>query len=235
MIKLITFDLDDTLWPIHAVIKNASIEMQRWLDENYPAISQHYSSNQLFTLRTELIKQHPQLSGDLTQLRKKTLYQAAFHSGFSESQAFDISEQAFNVFFSERNKVTLFPHALTTLQTLNEKFSLIAISNGNADLSVIGIKDLFMEHFKAEAGKPAKPDPTMFHMALEFAEVNAEECVHVGDSFECDIQIAHQLGFKAVYVDILNQNHREAMKLADASINSLKELPNIIQSLNNKS
>ena len=38
MIKAITFDLDDTLWPILPVIIEAEKITKRWLIKNYPPL-----------------------------------------------------------------------------------------------------------------------------------------------------------------------------------------------------
>ena len=37
-IKAITFDLDDTLWPLMPVILKAEKDTNKWLIENYPGV-----------------------------------------------------------------------------------------------------------------------------------------------------------------------------------------------------
>ena len=47
MIKCITFDLDDTLWKIEPVITKAEIFFQKWLDANYPEVSEKFNIESL--------------------------------------------------------------------------------------------------------------------------------------------------------------------------------------------
>lgn len=231
MIKLITFDLDETLWPIHQVITHASQVFQKWLDQYYPVISENFSNEALFDLRKKLIYERPELAGDLTQLRKDTICQAAIESGINQTEALALSEQAFKVFFDERNKVTLFPGAIDMLETLSNDYNLVAISNGNADLDVIGIKQYFAAHLKAGKGTPAKPHPQMFEQALAFANAKPTETIHIGDDFECDIQAANQLGIKTLYADLMKHQNPKCLALADGSFQSLNEIAACIKEI----
>ncbi len=224
MIKLITFDLDDTLWPIHDVIRKANKKQMEWFKEHCPELL----TQDFMAIRTELVERHPKQAGDLTWLRKAASKQAALNVGLSEERAGEIAEESFAVMLKERNKVTLFEGALDCLESLSKFYKLIALSNGNADLNTIGIRHLFTEHFKAQGDIPAKPDPTMFNLALEHAGVSASEAVHIGDDLTCDIEAAKALGFKTIYSDLLNRQDAKSTEAADLTLTDFKELDDLI-------
>ncbi|MEK6875109.1 MAG: HAD family hydrolase [Nanoarchaeota archaeon] len=52
----------------------------------------------------------------------------------------------------------------------------------------------------------AKPDPLIFHLALERLDINPEEAVMAGDSMKRDIIPAQQLGMKTIKIDRTKQN-----------------------------
>ena len=60
-------------------------------------------------------------------------------------------------------------------------YRLFAISNGNADLAVIGLAQYFEASLTARDAGMLKPDPRIFAMLLDRAGLRADEAVHVGD------------------------------------------------------
>jgi len=134
--------------------------------------------------------------------------------------------------FKESNKVDLFPDTIKVLDKLSKLYPLIALSNGNADLKVIGIDQYFIAHYTpVDAGAP-KPEPEIFQLALSKANVQANECIHIGDDLVCDIQGAKTLGMSNIFANTLKKHSPESEALADATIQYIKELPAIIESLN---
>ncbi|HXT11726.1 MAG TPA: HAD-IA family hydrolase [Candidatus Angelobacter sp.] len=72
----------------------------------------------------------------------------------------------------------------------------------------------------------AKPSPAIFERAALKLGLPAREILHVGDSWEMDVQGARAAGFQAVQI------HRAAGNKPEDSIQSLIELPEKIKSLN---
>ena len=216
---------------VDAVIERATERKFQWLSEHYPVMTEKLSGQDFIDIRNELISHHPELLIDLSELRIRSIEAAAIHTGFSGKEARTLAEQAFEVFIAERNDVELFPHAEACLAQLSKRYTLIALTNGNADLAAIGIDHYFTAHYKPMDAGAAKPDPAMFEKALRTANVSAANSVHVGDDLVCDIEAAKQLGMKVIFSNILDKNSPESEALADASIGSLKELPALIDSL----
>ena len=231
MIKLLTFDLDNTLWPVDQVIERAIEIKFKWLKANYPVITEKISSQRFLAIRDQLLKKHPQLLADLTLLRTLTIEHAALEAGISSAEAKTLARKAFDIFFEERNKVQLFPNAQNMLETLSKSYHLIALTNGNADLNIIGLDHYFHAHYKPiDVGKP-KPEPEMFQLALKKLNLKAEQSIHIGDDFICDVQAAKQLGMKSIWANILKLEHPECEQEADATVTCLSELPKAIESL----
>ena len=77
----------------------------------------------------------------------------------------------------------------------------------------------------------SKPDPAIFHMALEQAGCSAEDAVMIGDRLDNDIRPAKALGFRAVR--ILQgpgrfQQPRDDAELPDATVADLVELADLL-------
>ena len=68
--KAITFDLDDTLWPILPVIIRAEEETNAWLKNNYPAVKKIMDTSEILHIRTEILNKYPEFKNDLSKLRE---------------------------------------------------------------------------------------------------------------------------------------------------------------------
>ena len=72
-IKAITFDLDDTLWPLLPVILKAEKDTNKWLIEHYPGVENLLKSDEVKEIRDSLISQESKLVYQLSKLRELTL------------------------------------------------------------------------------------------------------------------------------------------------------------------
>ena len=82
----------------------------------------------------------------------------------------------------------------------------------------------------SEDARGYKPDPALFRAALELSGVAAAEVVHVGDSWESDVQGAIGAGIVPVWLDrsgAAGSTHREGV----ARITDLRELPRCVEAL----
>ena len=223
MIKAITFDLDDTLWDIWPVVERAEALLHDWLAARYPRIPERFTPLELRELSSEASAARPDLAHDRTWLRKAALQLAAEQAGYAE---FDV-ESAFAVFFIARNAVEPFAEVRPTLQRLGRRYRLASLSNGNADLRLIGLDDLFVFSLNAIDIGAAKPDLPMFTEACRRLAARADEIVHVGDDPEHDVFGAAQAGFRTVWV---NRTGREwpGGPRAEAEIAALDELEAVL-------
>ena len=223
MIKALTFDLDDTLWEVWPVVEHAEQLLYEWLAGYYPRIATRFTSLELRELCNEIAADQPTIAHDRTRLRKEALQLAARRAGYSE---FDV-EAAFAVFFAARNAVELFAEVRPTLKRLARRYTLASLSNGNADLRLIGLDDVFALSLNAIDVGAAKPEALMFEEACRQLQVLPEQVVHIGDDPIHDVQGGLEAGFRTVWV---NRNGRDwpGGARADAEISNLAELEAVL-------
>jgi FMN hydrolase / 5-amino-6-(5-phospho-D-ribitylamino)uracil phosphatase len=227
-LKLITFDLDNTLWPVDEVIRQADQRCSQWIAERHAEAAAHMSRDTMARIRDQLLRDKPGYLHNLTALRRDALAQGFREAGYCTNEAALLADQAFRVFHDARNEVVFFPGALEVLELLADSYCLGALSNGNADLKKIGIHELFDFHHSAESVGRRKPAPDMFQAALKSAGVNATQAVHVGDHPEEDVHGARQQGFHAVWANLLDQSWPEHLELHPHRIHNLHELSDLV-------
>lgn len=231
-IRLLTFDLDNTLWDIEPQVVKAEQCMYQWLAQAHPATASLYSLDDIRLYQQQLAQSIPDLAFRLTALRKETLRRVFMQGGATRTQAQQLAELAFAQYFRERNRVQLFAGVESLLSDLSQRYSLVALTNGNADLSMIGIERYFSGYFNAESVNAPKPDPIMFEAALQAANVLPRHALHIGDHPEHDVLGAKRVGMKAVWVNLTRQIWPEQVDVApDAVIEDLAQLPSVIEAL----
>src|SRR5690349_801450 len=169
-IRAICFDLDNTLWDVWPTIMRAEQATYEFLTERYPRIAHRYSIEGLRTERERIAREHSHRSHDFTFIRIATLQACAESVGYTES----VGEEAFQVFFRERNNVSFYRDALPILEQLHTRYRLFSLTNGNADLNAIGIARYFEGRFAARDVGALKPDAAIFRHMLESAGLAAE-------------------------------------------------------------
>lgn len=223
MIKALTFDLDDTLWEIWPVVERAEALLHHWLAVRYPRIVARFTPLELRSLAEEIIAARPNIAHDRTLLRKEALRLAARRAGYRDFDA----ESAFAVFFTARNAVEPFAEVRPTLAQLARRYVLASLSNGNADLRLIGLDHIFTFSLNAIDVGAAKPDPLMFEEACRRLAVRPEQIVHVGDDPEHDVRGAAQTGFRTVWVNRTGRTWPGGLR-ADAEVGHLAELETVL-------
>ena len=198
-IKLITLDLDDTLWPNKKVIVDAENAWLNFILTKFPNLVDDFREESLSRVRVDLVEADPSLKNDLTKFRKEIIRETLLRSGVESVDAIYYSNESFNEFFKIRNKVQLYTDAKKILERLYRKVIIGALSNGNADLEIIGISNFFKFSLSAKDVKSNKPSPPHFIKALELADCEAEEALHIGDCPVNDIGGARNCNFNTIW------------------------------------
>jgi len=193
-VRLITFDLDDTLWPLKATLMAAEQKQYDWLCEHAERITAELSMHDVLERRKFFLQAHPELRGDVTQMRKQSLHDLFRSYDYDEAQSTDMVHSVYEVFYLARSQVSLFDGTEECLVSLRQKYKIAALTNGNADLKIAGIAHLFDDARFATRETPAKPDPAMFHECANCLDVEPQNILHVGDSIETDISGAQRAG-----------------------------------------
>ncbi len=195
-LRAICFDLDNTLWDVDPVIARAEAEMHAWLAAHYPAVTQRYSIEEMRAERRALMQAEPQNAHDLTYVRKATLARQAAAVGYSR----DIAELAFDVFFAARHRVALYDDVKPAIALLAKQFMLATLSNGNADLTRIGIHEWFcVSAISGDIGV-AKPHLRAFRHIADSLDVAPANILYVGDDPYIDVAGARAAGMRTAWI-----------------------------------
>lgn len=197
-LKLITFDLDDTLWNVAPVMRQAEAKLRDWLALHAPRLGP-VPLEQLWAIRRQLLAIEPSLRHRLSTLRQRVLFNALRGAGYSDDQARAIGTEAFAVFLAARHEVELFPEVRPTLEYLASRYQLGVISNGNACVARLGLSEYFQFALSAEQLGIGKPAARPFAVALSKAQVSAQEALHIGDNLQDDVAGALAAGWQAIW------------------------------------
>ena len=226
-ISVITFDLDNTLWDVEPVLIKAEQVQQQWLLQHRPGAVAAFDHEALFEFKKSVWKRHPELLHHVSQMRTQMLYELQIAGGYSEEDAHIGAQQAFDVFLVARHKVVLYEEALGVLEILAQRYTLGALTNGNADIYKTDAADYFDFAFSAEDTGASKPHPAMFRAAIEHTGVAAEQIIHVGDDPEHDIRGARDMGMCTVWVNTQQKAWPDGDR-ADSEIVNLRQLPEAV-------
>lgn len=197
-IRALTLDLDDTLWPVWPAIEQAESVLLLWLREHAAKTARMFpTTNALRALRVEVEKTHPNLRHDLSALRIESIRQALRQAGDDENLAIP----AFEIFFAQRQRVTLYDDALPALEFLAARWPLVAVTNGNADVQRVGIGHFFQDSFNVARTGHAKPDAEIFRCAAQALQLPMSAILHVGDDAALDAAGAQAAGMQAVWLN----------------------------------
>src|SRR5690554_98901 len=174
-IRLVTFDLDDTLWHTAPVIASAEQALQQWLAQRSPQLGL-MTLQRLQQLKEQVLQRMPQIGHSVSMVRFQVLYQAYLDAGVAPEEAALLAEEAFQFFLGERQKVEISPQVRPMLQRLRQQGYLLGtLSNGNADIRRVGLGDCFDFALNADAlgvGKPQDRKSTRLnssHVRISYA------------------------------------------------------------------
>jgi len=227
-IRLITFDLDNTLWDVGRVIGGAETAMYAWLDDQVPEYRQMMDRDTLIGIRTAVIAERPETGHDVSALREEVLYRGILHCGRDDPSARALARSAFETFLTARQQVVFFEHALESLAYLAERYQLAALTNGNANIAKIGLDRYFSFALSSADVSASKPAPDIFHAALDQAGVTPEASIHVGDNLVDDIHGARSVGMHTIWVKLDTESEPDADAPPSEVVEHLSELPGAV-------
>ena len=222
IIKAVTIDLDDTLWPVWPAIERAEKALGKWLSQHAPMTAVLFANASLRDeIRSDVVRTHPELRHNLSAVRLEAIRTALRRS--KENPL--LAEAAFEVFYAERNRVNLFDDAIVSLTFLSARFPVVALSNGNADIERIGIKTYFRASISAQSFGIGKPDARIFHAAAVAADVSPAAVLHIGDDASLDVLGALNAGMQTAWLNRAEAawTHTESPHIAVTSLTQLCE------------
>lgn len=226
-IRTITLDLDDTLWEIHPVIRRAERRLYEWLGEHYPRITEQFEPTDMREVRSQVVAEFSELRHDLTFLRRTVLTRVGAAAGYSD----EFVDDAFAVFDEVRNNVDIFPEVIPALEVLRERYVVIAVTNGNAKLDIVGIDHLFHDFITAADAGAAKPARRIFDVAVAAGGASPSETLHVGDHPEYDVVGARDAGLRTAWVNRDGASWPGDLAAPDVEVAHIGELARLLGAL----
>jgi len=228
MIRVVSFDIDDTLYDFQSASRRAlGFVLQRVRDALGPAADGMDREEMIADLIAQAASM-PNPCVDLPELRRRSFLRTLRRYG-SEDAA--LAAELNHVYLEHRfETIQPFDDAREVLSRLARHYTLCAVSNGEQDLGQLGLDDLFSFVALPRDAGVDKPDPRIFRVAMARASCGPREFVHVGDSETSDVLGAKAAGAYAVW---FNPNKCSALAptRADAEIRTLADLPGVIRGL----
>ena len=226
-VTTLSFDLDDTVWDPRPALLAADKAQWEDLTGRFPHLSEHFTKDRVMGCRKRVIDKSPMIVGDVTALRLEVMEQLLLSLDVPADTAISAAQDAFAAFMAHRNEVVLFPDAIDVLSHLAERFTLIAITNGNADVHKTALGPLFKLAFRADEVGSAKPEAKIFEVAMSAVACASNEMIHIGDSIETDVKGAINAGVTPIWFNA----DRDDNSLGIREVRSLTDLPAAIDSL----
>ena len=219
-VRLICFDLDDTLWPCHPVIRAAEAVCYEWLAEHAPRLVENHSADDLRAHRFATSREHPEIAHDLTEVRLRSL------RALLEDLAYpaEVADRARDVFRAARTRVTPFDDVRDNLTLLRDRYTLVSVTNGNSQIEHTPLYDSFDHSLTAAEVGAAKPHPAIFEAASRRSGEPLSAFLHVGDDPLRDVQAARDIGLMTVWVNRYGADWPAELAPADLEVRDIAEL-----------
>lgn len=220
-IKHVFFDLDHTLWDFD---KNSGLTFQRifsihGIEVELMEFLRHYEPINLKYWK--LYREE--------KVTKPALRYGRLKEAFDALQVHVQDDLIHHLSEDYINNLTTFNHVFDgtdgILKYLQQKYHLHIITNGFEEAQERKMVSSNLKHYfktvtNSEMVGVKKPNPKIFHFALQQAQANPDESVMIGDSLEADIEGAINVGMEAILFDYKNNHSGNQIK----RITDLKDL-----------
>jgi putative hydrolase of the HAD superfamily len=219
-LRLITIDLDETVWPCMPVIRAAEDAVHDWLRRAAPRLAGTHDVARLREHRIGLMQRRPEIAHDITAIRLESLRELLATHG--EDAA--LAEKAVEVFLEARHRVEPFPDVRETLARWRGRYTLVAVTNGNASVDRTPLRGCFDLALNAATVGAMRPDPALFNAALRFAGAAPAEALHAGDDPRLDVAAARATGMRTAWVNRAGAAAPAHVPRPDVEVRTLAEL-----------
>uniref|UniRef100_A0A7S0SEG6 Uncharacterized protein n=1 Tax=Mantoniella antarctica TaxID=81844 RepID=A0A7S0SEG6_9CHLO len=228
-VEVITFDLDDTLWPTMPVVSAANEAFVSFCQERIPGFPDCAGVNEYMKAIRKEREQASEVLGErhyplsFASLRIAGGYRAAVELGCPESDAIAVVSRGYHIAWIPARgaaaKHHLFDGVVESLRNLRQQYPCAAIgtiTNGLGSAEGAGLGEFFDFEISADAlmdemmihGDDArKPATFPFELAMKYARAHStpwsgepSRWVHVGDDLLNDCKAAKVHSFRTVHV-----------------------------------
>jgi putative hydrolase of the HAD superfamily len=193
-------------------------KMVAYFSESFSSQSSfaHLSKNTVFDhqfwwpFRQQALKTNPNLIHHVGEVRLVTYTLGLESLGLNNEAAKQAAKKALDYFVQQRSDFVVPKAVHQLLKRLQQKYPLVAISNGNVDTDKIGLSSYFQYRFhagdlytKPNGGRiqlRQKPHGDMFRAACDKLAIAPKQLLHIGDCGRADIQGAINAGCQTAWI-----------------------------------
>lgn len=225
----IFFDLDRTLWDFDAAAEVAFERLYETYELKKLGIPSAHEFHEVYhPLNEQLWVLYREDKITKEALNRTRFYLPLEHYGIHDTALADRLSTDY-VYWSPRI-VRLIPGTMELLDYLKPKYHLHLVTNGfeevqHTKLSGSGMEPYFETLTVSEEVGVKKPNPEIFHYALEKAHATAKESLVVGDEMAVDIDGARAAGIDQVF---FNPSGHPTQGTSTYEVRSLLEIKKIL-------
>lgn len=217
--KVISFDLDDTLYDNTEVIYRAEVEFSRFLQKKY-SLPDYADYSFWAQCKSRVLTTDRDFDDDVTLLRAYGIMAGMYNLGHE----IELEEalELVDTFVKIRSDIKISDEVMSLLKDLKQHYELVAMSNGNVSLEHLGLDGIFSMNVRPCYKKlKRKPHADMFNHLSESLNVPLREIMHVGDEPYSDVKGAVLANCQCAFLD---RGYAKKLK----GLESISNLPNVV-------
>lgn len=154
------------------------------------------------------------------------------------SPAASLASRCYSLWKTTRlDALGLSPETRSLLKQLRSSYKLLLLTNGVAEVQrekvrAVGCQELFDAIVISGEHAEQKPFPSIFALSFHMLDVEAKDCVMVGDDLDTDIQGGFNAGVRAtVWISSSGRRVPDASVEPDYTIATVLDLPGVLAQL----
>lgn len=232
-IKVLSFDLDNTIYDCQTVLTRAENWFTTFLCERYGLGGKYQSYDYWANVKSKVLHEDMSLEDDVTLLRAQSLVVAFKEIGIPLKGGLGEAIDLVKLFVKKRSDGVVSDDVRSLMSDLKAKYPLISVSNGNLDAKQLEVSSYFETDLRPVRFKfHRKPHQDLFLECAKFKQVQPCEILHIGDDPYTDVLGAVSSGCKCVwlrkgYTGISPDEHFLSV-LPDIEIENILELRQLL-------
>lgn len=223
------FDLDRTLWDFETNSKNALKILYDSLDLKESVKNFYDFLNTYKRINNDLWVEYGRRKITKSELRSKRFELTLQKFNVND---YNLADQLNNGYIDiSPDQTAIFPHAIETLDYLKKSgYNIHVITNGFKEVQHRKINNCGFDKYVdlilcSEDVGFSKPDPRVFHYAMDSVNAKPNKSVMIGDDLHVDYYGALHAGMRAILFDPEKVRRK---KEGDFHVNSLHQIPEIL-------
>ena len=225
MIKLVCFDIDDTLMDFHKGEKIAFFEAMKRV--NVECSEQDYLDYKKFNISLWKALERNEITKDKLKVHRFEIFKHENHKDFDSLSISKLYENLLG------EQYFLFENAMSVVETCFNLCDLAVTTNGISHIQrsrskLSGLEKYFKYLFISEELNASKPQKEYYEAIMKQSGCKPEEILIIGDSLSADILGAQNSGCKSVWYNPKHLENSLNLKI-DYIIDDLNQIITIVE------